>query len=127
MSSDSTQGPKVLADTGKGRQLLLTTIRKQIEKGTGKSIAQLREENPEDRYFYLAAHFVITTKKALCEATGIPVEAACRYKRHYEMEGLLKQSTADVICPLTKHPARLISTDPKAFPDLDNSNQLKLF
>lgn len=106
---------------------LIDHLRKQIENGSRKSIQALIEENSEDRLFYLGAYYVTTTKKALCEAIRVPVEAACRHKRKFEKEGKLKQSEADVICPVTKHPARLISTNPNEFDKLDNSNQLKIF
>ena len=76
----------------KDRQLFISFLRKKIENCTGSSIESLQEENPEDRLFYLGAYHVTTTKKALCEAIGVPVEAACRYKRSLEKEGKLKQS-----------------------------------
>ncbi|NDV15577.1 hypothetical protein GO009_06015 [Muricauda sp. TY007] len=111
----------------KDRQLFISFLRKRIESGTGSSIESLREENSEERLFYLGAYYVTTTKKALCEALDIPIEAACRYKRAREKDGVLKQSEEDVICPVTRHPARLISTNPKEFKKLHNSNQLKIF
>ncbi|RIV50903.1 hypothetical protein D2V93_08510 [Flagellimonas taeanensis] len=114
-------------ERSKDKQFIVSNLRKKIEKGCGMSIAQLWKEQPEDKIFYLAAYAVTTTKKAICLASGVPVEAACRYKRDLEKSGLLKQSEKDVLCPVTGHPARLISTNPSEFRRLENSNQLKLF
>ena len=128
MSSSKTTGLDPFAEGyGKDRQLLLSTIRKRIEKGEGLPFDKIKKQYGEEQLFYYSLKHVTTTKKALCMATGIPVEAACRYKRHFEEAGMLKQSDQDVICPFTKHPARLISTNPDAFHKLENSRQLKMF
>ncbi len=111
----------------KDRKLLLLNIRKRIENEEGLPFAEIKKKYREEQLFYISLKHVTTTKKALCEAIGIPVEAACRYKRNYEERRLLKQSEVDVICPFTKYPARLISTNPDEFQKLNNSNQLKMF
>ncbi|MGB5821444.1 MAG: hypothetical protein WBG90_18315 [Saonia sp.] len=114
-------------EQGKDRELILKAILKEIEKGEGLRFSEIKKKYGEEQLFYISLKYVTTTKKVLCMATEIPVEAACRYKRYFEGIGLLKQSTNDVICPYTKHPARLISTNPDEFDGLDNSNQIKLF
>ena len=111
----------------KDRTFVLQGIQKSIENGAGKPIPVLRQEHTEEHFFYLCLRYVTTTKKALCEAVGIPVEAGCRYKRRYEKDGLLVQSTDEVVCPLTRHGAHLLSTNPDEFEELRRSNQLKLF
>lgn len=113
----------------KDRQLILKFIIKQVEKGTQLSISELKEKYSEDQVFNIALKHVTTTKKALCTALKIPVEAGCRYKRSLEKEGYLVQSKDEVFCPYTKHKAHLISTNSKEFEKLLNSssNQTKLF
>lgn len=107
-------------EQGKDRQLLLSRIRKRIETGEGKPFSEIKKKYREEQLFYISLKHVTTTKKALCTAIGIPIEAACRYKRHFENRGLLKQSERDIICPYTKHPARLLSTNPDEFSRLGN-------
>jgi hypothetical protein len=101
----------------------------QVEKGTGLSLYALKRNYSEDKLFAIALKHVTTTKKALCTALNIPIEAGCRYKRTLEKDGNLVQSIDEVICPVTKHPAHLISTNPKEFERLlkSNNNQTKLF
>jgi hypothetical protein len=113
----------------KDKYLTLQFIIKQVEKGTGLSYKELKKQYSEVSLFREALKHVTTTKKALCTALNIPVEAGCRYKRELENSGLLVQSTDEVICPLTKFPAHLISTNPKEFERLrkTNTNQLQLF
>lgn len=113
----------------KDKNLTLQYIIKQVEKGTGLSFSELKKQYSEEHLFSLALKHVTTTKKALCTAFNIPVEAGCRYKRTLEKEGNLVQSIDEVICPFTKHPAHLISTNPKEFERLlkSNTNQLNLF
>jgi len=107
--------------------LIINFIKSKVEKGTGLTYEELKEAYFEEELFYFALKHVTTTKKGICTAMEIPVEAGCRYKRHYEKEGLLKQSNYDVVCPITKHFARLISTNPDEFDGLTNTNQLTLF
>lgn len=111
------------------KKLVLQSIVKQIEKGTGLTISELKKQYSEETLFAVALKHVTTTKKALCTALNIPVEAGCRYKRSLEKDGLLVQSIDEVICPFTKHSAHLISTNPKEFERLQKSksNQTKLF
>ena len=109
------------------RELTLNYIVKQVETGTEKSLVELKHEYSEDQLFWLSLQHVTTTKKALCKAIDIPVEAACRYKRRYELQGVLVQSTTEVICPFTGHPAHNITTNPDEFEALLSTNQLKLF
>ena len=111
------------------KQLVLKYIVNQVEKGTGSSVSELKKQHTEEQLFNVALKHVTTTKKALCTALNIPVEAGCRYKRSLEKDGLLVQSIDEVICPFTKHSAHLISTNPKEFAWLQKSksNQLKMF
>lgn len=113
----------------KDKNLTLQYLITQVEKGTGLSFLELKKQYSEEHLFSLALKHVTTTKKALCTAFNIPVEAGCRYKRTLEKEGNLVQSIDEVICPFTKHPAHLISTNPKEFERLlkSNTNQLNLF
>ena len=116
-------------DKGKDKNFYLQFIQKEVEKGTGKSIAELKKQHSEDRLFAIALKHVTTTKKALCTALNIPVEGACRYKRTLEKHGNLVQSIDVVICPYTGNGAHLISTNPKEFDKLlkSNTNQTNLF
>jgi hypothetical protein len=118
-----------LKGQNKDKNLTLQYIVKQVEKGTGLSFSELKKQYLEEYLFTLALQYVTTTKKALCTALDIPVEAGCRYKRALEKKGNLVQSIDDVICPYTKHPAHLISTNPIEFERLlkSNTNQLNLF
>lgn len=111
---------------GEYTELRVSEIIRKIEKAEGAPLAEVRARYTEQGLFQRCLEIVTTTKKALCVATGIPVEAACRYKRQLEKEGLLKESELEVICAFTNHPAKLISTRPDEFPHLENSNQLKL-
>lgn len=113
----------------KDKNLTLQFIVNQVEKGTGLSFSELKRQYSEEHLFSLALKHITTTKKALCTAFNIPVEAGCRYKRTLEKEGNLVQSIDEVICPFTKHQAHLISTNPKEFDKLLKSNikQLNLF
>jgi hypothetical protein len=108
---------------------MLKYIIKQVEKGTGLSISELKEQYSEEYLFAISLKHFTTTKKALCTALNIPIEAGCRYKRTLEKNGNLVQSVDEVICPFTKHPAHLISTSPKEFERLlkSTTNQTKLF
>ncbi len=110
----------------KSKQLVLNHIINQVEKGTGKTLPKLKNEYCEDKLFYVSLRYVTTTKKALCMALGIPVEAACRYKRKQEKKGLLVESADKVPCPYTGDYAHLISTNPKEFPRLLKKNVIQL-
>ena len=114
---------------GKDKNLTLQFIIKIVEKGTCLSISELKKKYAEDKLFAIALKYVTTTKKALCTALNIPIEAGCRYKRTLEKDGNLVQSIDEVICPYTKHPAHLISTNPEEFERLlkSNNKQTKLF
>lgn len=111
------------------RASILQAIVKQVEIGTGLNISELKQRFSEDKLFYIGLHYVTTTKKAYCTALNIPVEAGCRYKRTLEKQGSLVQSKDEVICPLTRYPAHLISTNPNEFERLlqSNADQLNLF
>lgn len=113
----------------KDRAFILQFIRNQVENGTGKNFVDLKTEYTEDKLFYISLKYVTTTKKALCEAMGIPVEAGCRYKRSLEKNGQLVQSVDEFVCPLTMHKAHHLSTNPKEFKRLlkSNDSQLKMF
>jgi hypothetical protein len=118
-----------LQEWGKNSQLTLQFIIKKVETGTGLSLSMLKKRYSEEQLFYVALKHVTTTKKALCTALKIPVEAGCRYKRSLEKDGKLVESIKERICPITKHYAHLISTNPSEFEGLLKSinNQLNLF
>jgi hypothetical protein len=111
------------------KQLLLKYIKSRIEKGTGLSISELIEQHSEEQLFRIALYHITTTKKAICTALNIPIEAGCRYKRTLEKEGKLIQSVNKIHCPFTDYLAHLLSTNPKEFERLlkSNTNQLNLF
>ena len=113
----------------KDRYLTLQFIVQQVERCAGLSFTELKKQYSEEHLFAIALKHVTTTKKALCTALNIPIEAGCRYKRTLEKNGNLVQSVDEVICPFTKHPAHLISTNPKEFERLlkSTTNQTKLF
>ncbi len=111
----------------KYKKLVLKNIRKQVENGTKLTTKELKRKYTEEQLFYIGLKHTTATKKSFCKALNIPVEAGCRYKRSYEKVGLLMQSVNKVICPFTKHPAHLISTNPNEFSRLRDTDQLKLF
>jgi hypothetical protein len=113
----------------KDKILTLQFIVNQVEKGTGLSLTELKKQYSNEHLFSLALKHVTTTKKALCTAFNIPIEAGCRRKRALEKEGNLVQSIDEVICPFTKHKAHVISTNPNEFERLlkSNTNQTNLF
>jgi len=110
------------------RNLYIEFIRKELEKGTGLNLAALIDKYNEAQLFQIGLYHVTVTKKVICVALFIPVEAACRYKRTLEKEEHLVESADEVICPFTGNLARLISTNPKEFDRLGKSdtNQLDL-
>lgn len=109
--------------------LILKSIVKKVEKGTKLSHLELKNKYSEEHLFAITLKYVTTTKKALCTAFDIPIEAGCRYKRTLEKHGNLVQSIDEVICPFTRYPAHLISTSPNEFERLlkSNNNLLNLF
>ncbi|WP_262250096.1 hypothetical protein [Parapedobacter soli] len=118
-----------IRDRGKDKQFIVETIRNKVCRAEQLTFLELKRKYSEDVLFYIGLQHVTTTKKAFCEAMGIPVEAGCRYKRNLEKEGKLVQSDKEVVCPYTRHMAHLISTNPKEFARLRKmkSNQMKLF
>ncbi|MGY6561422.1 MAG: hypothetical protein ACXITV_04895 [Luteibaculaceae bacterium] len=113
----------------KDKQILVESIRKQIETKSGLTIDFWRKNADQLTVFYIGAKYVTTTKKVLTEALQLPIEHCCRYKRELEKNGFLVQSIKPVICPFTKYRAHLISTNPNEFERLTkiNNNQLTLF
>jgi hypothetical protein len=109
--------------------LVLKLIENKVEKGTGYRVSELKNKYTEIQLFYIALKYVTTTKKALCTAIKIPIEAGCRYKRKLEKDGLLVQSIDEEFCPLTNNMAHLLSTNPNEFEVLtkSKSNQFKMF
>jgi len=128
-NQNKTPRKSLFNSNNKDRKLILQYVVKQVEKGTNLKICELKKQFNEEQLFYIALKHVTTTKKALCTALNIPVEAGCRYKRQNEKNGNLVQSIYVVVCPFTKHFAHEISTNPKEFERLlkSNTNQLRLF
>jgi hypothetical protein len=114
-------------DSGKEKKEVLNFIKTQVEKGTGLNLTELRKKYNEEVLFFIALKHVTTTKKALCKSLNLNIDNACRFKRNYELKGLLKESINNVICPFTKYPAKLLSANPDEFERLTYSNQYKLF
>lgn len=113
----------------KGKHIILQSIKVKIEKETGLRLSQLKKLYSEEKLFSIGLQHVTTTKKTICLALNIPLEAGCRYKRTLENEGKLVQSIDEVVCPFTKHLAHFLSTNPKEFERLrkSKSNQLNFF
>jgi len=114
---------------GKDKQTVIKEIITEVEKGTGLTISELKKHHAEDKVFFIALKYVSSTKKAITKALGIPVEGACRYKRHYERLGLLVESFANIRCPYTSEEAKEICTNPNDFERLRGfgNNQIGLF
>ncbi|MCH2229848.1 MAG: hypothetical protein MK105_05850 [Crocinitomicaceae bacterium] len=125
MKDKSTHAP--LNSELKDKENCLKFIKKEVEKGTQKKLAELKEEHSEENLFYIALKHVTTTKKAICKALDIGIDNACWYKRDLEKEGLLVQSMDEVRCPYTKNLAHNLTTNPANFEDIRKTNQLKLF
>tara|TARA_B110000285_G_C15138189_1_gene628675 strand:- start:2131 stop:2508 length:378 start_codon:yes stop_codon:yes gene_type:complete len=111
----------------KDKEIYLEFLRKEVEKGTNKTLSQLKDSQSEENLFYTALKHVTTTKKAICKALDIGIDNACRYKRRYEKENLLVQSIDEVICQYTGNLAHNLTTSPAKFEELRKTNQLKLF
>lgn len=129
MNTQSKHSLKKSFDNGQGKDkvLVLNYIISQVEKGTGLTLLELKQQYKEEHLFYIGLKHVTTTKKAFCKAMDIPVEAGCRYKRKLEKIGHLVQSINKVVCPYTKDYAHEISTNPDEFVGLLETNQLTLF
>lgn len=114
---------------GKNKQLIVKYIINRVEKGTGKTVSELKQHYNEEHLFYEALKHVTTTKKALCKALNINIDNACRYKRSFEKNGILAQSVKEIVCPYTGFLAHEISTNPSEFERLrqDDNNQLTIF
>lgn len=113
----------------KDKNLVLEFIIKEVERGTGLSLPELKNKYSEEKLFAVGLKHITTTKKALCKALDINIDNACRYKRTLENSGSLVQSIDEVFCPFTNRLAHLISTNPNEFERLQksNTNQLSLF
>lgn len=131
METNPKNSPKIFTynNQGKDKYFALNHIIRQVENATGLAYSELITTYKEEHLFYVILKHVTTTKKAICTAFSIPVEAGCRYKRALEKQGRLVESVYRVFCPFTKHKARLITTNPDEFSKLlkSNTNQLKMF
>jgi hypothetical protein len=78
---------------------------------------------PEDVLFFKALKVQPVTKKAICEAFDLNIEAICRYKRSREKNGTLKQSKKKVVCQFTGHYAHLLTTNTFLFNSVPFSNE----
>lgn len=68
-------------------------------------------------FHYLQLHTV--TASMLSDATGIPHNHICRYKRDLELSGKLWEIEKKT-CQLTGHKAWYLTTDPKKAPNPNN-------
>lgn len=107
---------------GKLNESYLQYLIKQVEKGTGLSIYELKKRYTQAKLFRVCLYHVTTTKKAISTAFDLPIENMCRIKRELEKEGILMQSIKDEVCPYTRHHARLLSTNPAEFQKLAEIN-----
>ena len=109
------------------QELLLSEIRLLVERGTGVSITELKENNSEFKVFNIALKYVTTTKKTICKALSLNIDHCCRHKRTLEKSGLLVQSLEKKRCPFSGYQAHFLSTNPSVFEELTYSNQLSIF
>ena len=58
---------------------------------------------PEEILFFKALKVQPVTKKAICKAFDLNIEAMCRLKRRLEKNGKLKQSKKKVVCQFTRY------------------------
>jgi hypothetical protein len=70
---------------------------------------------PETTIFFKALKVQPVSKKAICSAFDLNIEAMCRYKRTLEKDGLLEQSDKKVHCKYTGHLAHLLTTNTMLF------------
>lgn len=119
--------PNSFQNTSKDNHSYLIYLRKKVERGTNKTLSELKEFHSEESLFHEALKHVTTTKKAICKALDIGIDNACWYKRELEKNGLLVQSIDEVPCQYTKRMAHNLTTDPNKFEDIRKTNQLKLF
>lgn len=77
----------------------------------------------EEQLFFKALKVQPVTKKALCEAFDLNIEAMCRSKRSMEKNGTLKQSKKKVVCQFTGHYAHLLTTNTFLFNSEPFSNE----
>jgi hypothetical protein len=70
---------------------------------------------PETTIFFKALKVQPVSKKAICTAFDLNIEAMCRYKRTLEKDGLLEQSDKKVHCKYTGHLAHLLTTNTMLF------------
>ncbi len=70
---------------------------------------------PETTIFFKALKAQPITKKAICTAFELNIEAMCRYKRKLEKQGLLEQSDKKKYCKYTGHLAHLLTTNTMLF------------
>jgi len=113
----------------KDTKILLKTIRKTVEKGSGLSIEQLKMKYSQEDLFYTVLKYVSTTSRTVCEAFGIHQPSACKYKRKLEEQGFLVQSKDEIVCPFSGRMAYQLTTNESLFSELTkkNPNQLKMF
>jgi hypothetical protein len=78
---------------------------------------------PEETLFFKALKVQPVTKKAICEAFDLNIEAMCRFKRSLEKNGKLKQSKKKVVCQFTGHYAHLLTTNTFLFNSIPFSNE----
>lgn len=102
----------------KGKQILINYIVRTIEKNRGLTLSELKRTKTQKELYRIGLFYFTTTNKTICEALNIPIEAGTRRKRDLEKEGRLRASIKKGFCPLTKHPAKFLSTNPKNYNDL---------
>ena len=127
MENEQTDSLNVSLVKSKNKEKTIKYIVKQVEKGTGHTIKELKHKYSDKKLFFEALKHVTTTKKALCKSLNLEIDNACRDKRDFEKKGVLIQSVDRFSCPYSTEKAHLLTTNPEEFEKLTKSNQLKLF
>ena len=129
MENNHANSPKSFKQVSKDRQKVVQFIRNLIENATDKPFSQLLVEYSDINRYYLALQYVTTSKKAVCEAMEIPVEAGTWYKADLESSNSLVASKDAFRCPYTGEMVQFLSTNPAEFERLRKTNdtQLKMF
>lgn len=111
------------------KKIVAEFYRKQLEIKSGLTILEIVDRFDQEKRFYFALKHLTVTCSVISAVFGnfLPQKNNCRYKAKYEANGLLVASIERVCCPYTTHPANLLTTNPREFGDLLESDQLGLF
>ncbi len=97
------------------KQIYIYFIKKSVLQKLGTTYSELKKTHSQERIFFLALQHVTATKKAICTAFDLTIEAQCREKRRLEKRDILVQTYKRHICKFTGDPAHYLTTDPSKF------------